>query len=872
MKVVKQLLFLFIYCVVSQANAQISAIAGLDHINPIGNDTLGGIILTTSGGQPPLSYEWKLDGMTTVSTSKDLNNAKRGYYSIVIKDALGAEISYYYNLEYKAIWTDLNGVASRNDSLIAGGAGLIGSPSARSFNILGPNKDGGLDFVVQHAIDLFFVGFVNNATADATGSTSDVEFAVYSTYGNLYAFINNSLTHIGYMVNGDLISVQRIGAFYYVALNGQYIYSIATNPAKALKVKALLSDPLINVGCSFADSSSGKPMKVKPVIDHIKPDGISSTGNILLNLSGGTTPYDIQWSPGNVKDQNLLNVSRDLYAVQITDGTPDNLELAYRLGYRVKWNEAGNVLARNDSLVMSGSSPGCRSANVLPQDQDGWAEMICGEFVSPFIIGFIDADKDFSPTHLDLDFSFHITYGNTLYAWYGGNFIYLGTVQQGDAVRLERNAGYFSIVKNNVKLYSVDANNAAMKLKAYLDGSIPIHNFGCSFMPGFNASLQKNAADYTHQYNGAVSIYPYGGTKPYTVRWADNQVLSSRSDLIPGRYLVTISDSLKKDSLQKYIDIGIKPSWKITKNLAFSSDTIIKPTADSLGISIAENIIDVNKQGALELKINQADHDIAIGFIGTTTGEREAERLDLLSEKAIFAYELMKNSIDNKLPYDGNTLKLSSEYDAINMIRLNKGNMTILMNNSEETARFSYQVDDVIKVGRGSEGKISVAINDAVVYDHPVNANALYLSPAILVNTHLITGTPEVLQGLGGDPPPVFIPPVTIFARPANKLDGGFYTAISGKVYFAVEGEYNTSTLKFKVYNNANTAIMTNGVGNYLNYVTQDIGDNRRSLNVGNLANGFYVLEITNEKNEKQYLRFKQYISTGTGTGTANQN
>ena len=100
------------------------------------------------------------------------------------------------------------------------------------------------------------------------------------------------------------------------------------------------------------------------------------------------------------------------------------------------------------------------------------------------------------------------------------------------------------------------------------------------------------------------------------------------------------------------------------------------------------------------------------------------------------------------------------------------------------------------------------------------------------------------------------------FALLDKELNGEYYKLFDGKLFFKYEGQYDKTTLKYRVYNavvSGSTAASYPPATNspdMMNYVTVNPGDNRYTLNTGSLVSGPYVLEVINEKNERLYLRF----------------
>ncbi len=92
-----------------------------------------------------------------------------------------------------------------------------------------------------------------------------------------------------------------------------------------------------------------------------------------------------------------------------------------------------------------------------------------------------------------------------------------------------------------------------------------------------------------------------------------------------------------------------------------------------------------------------------------------------------------------------------------------------------------------------------------------------------------------------------------------REMDGGYYQLDGTNLRFTLDGEYTLNTMKFKVLDRTLATTLSN-VANagLLNVVTTKPGDNRYMLDCSGLAAGYYTLEVSNEKNEKLYLRFKR--------------
>ncbi len=87
-----------------------------------------------------------------------------------------------------------------------------------------------------------------------------------------------------------------------------------------------------------------------------------------------------------------------------------------------------------------------------------------------------------------------------------------------------------------------------------------------------------------------------------------------------------------------------------------------------------------------------------------------------------------------------------------------------------------------------------------------------------------------------------------------KELDASYYTCANGRLYFTVDGDYSNTSLNYKVYDYTRNIVP----GLSINTSVLENGDNRFNLNIASLANGYYVLEVINQKQEKLVLRFKK--------------
>lgn len=164
----------------------------------------------------------------------------------------------------------------------------------------------------------------------------------------------------------------------------------------------------------------------------------------------------------------------------------------------------------------------------------------------------------------------------------------------------------------------------------------------------------------------------------------------------------------------------------------------------------------------------------------------------------------------------------------------------------------SAKLDDYILVEKEANGKVKVSIAGA---NYPYNPGNVTLTVGETKHKKLKFKSYVKIDNFSIGPEDV----ITSFPckEPsyyplANDLDGGYYHTMGSFLFFKYDGEYNSGNLNYKVENEAGADVTAS---TSLNIATREVGDNRFKLFAGSLPVGFYKLTVTNEKNEKYYLR-----------------
>jgi hypothetical protein len=98
--------------------------------------------------------------------------------------------------------------------------------------------------------------------------------------------------------------------------------------------------------------------------------------------------------------------------------------------------------------------------------------------------------------------------------------------------------------------------------------------------------------------------------------------------------------------------------------------------------------------------------------------------------------------------------------------------------------------------------------------------------------------------------------PKAVYGALTKDPDGTFYRTYKKKLYFKYDEKYNDGTLKYTIYNSSHQPMQTSSLVLNKNYGSNWFDINLTSVS-GFVLNSVYLLEVENDKGQKEYLRFK---------------
>lgn len=736
-----------------QVQAQIQVKATISRLVPDGVHTTGSIALDVSGGEEPYHFLWHPSGVN----SKDLLNAPDSLHTVTVVDSHYDTVSYSYRLGYQVKWGHMNGTLFRNDSMLTGPT-YTTRPSALSLSALRPDVNGWAEMVLENFSSPFLVGFSAHPSLLFPGDITDIDFGFSIEPGNaLLAWDMGSPIYLDTYQEGDVVRIGRDESGFYLSKNNVVLHTRSFGIGQNLRLKVSLEqDMLLNLGTSFADSTTGRALRVFSLIDHLKAGEGDYDGAISARVSGGASPYTYHWEPIPLEfNSPNLGVTQGEYTLKVKDYSGDSLMYRYQIGYKSVWSSFNGIVQEGDVLTKEGphdnENASALGRNILPAAESGWLEVVTPELTGPFLLGFLDAAvTENIGNHMDMDFGFHMTYDHLLYAYAYGMFTYLGEVETGDVIRIWKDNGRFYLSRNQQALYYVDMDGSKdLKPKILMDGLSKVFNIGSSFNTGFRASVQKFHAGYDDFHSGAVSLLPAGGAMPYHYTWPDGDNSDTKTGLFPGSYAVRVRDA-EHQELLKIIDIGVQPSWNIRKNVVYRADSVNLIREDSLGLFVSHNMSFSGEASWFEIKAGDVGSEYAFGFIGNSREEMDTTvqppvfpPAGLSSKMGLLTGICQEAFLDNLSYSATGELELPTEFGDMFFVRVRQNEVIILMNGAPETS-YTFQAGDLLKTGRRENGSVYLRINDRDVFIAETDFSGKFLVSSLVLKSRI-----SELSGMG---------------------------------------------------------------------------------------------------------------------------
>jgi len=300
----------------------------------------GNILVTTSGGALPYSFNWN-NGLHT----EDLSNLHAGNYSLTVTDVYGCQI-----VLYDTVQNITSGVSIVQDSLFNESCGQ--SDGAVYVTIQGGTGPYTLLWntgATTDDISGLSAGSYSLTVTDATSCNVVLNASIVNNTGGMAISFSN--TQDDYCNNADgFIDIEVAGGatpYSYDWSNGD-----TTQDITLLTQGNYVVTVTDNNGCEMSQSfsignSSGAAINVSSVIENTMCENFN--GSVDLTVLSGLQPLTYEWSNGST-NQDLTLVGAGLYSVIMTDaaGCKDTSEFTVgqdfneNLDFYYVWTENDN--------------------------------------------------------------------------------------------------------------------------------------------------------------------------------------------------------------------------------------------------------------------------------------------------------------------------------------------------------------------------------------------------------------------------------------------------------------------------------------------------------------------------------------------------
>ncbi|MBL0343014.1 MAG: gliding motility-associated C-terminal domain-containing protein [Bacteroidetes bacterium] len=483
------------------------------------------------GGTPPFSLLWNT-GLTTPTIS----SLAVGSYTVTITDA---------NLCTR----------QRVATVIAAGAPLAVIDSVKNVKCNG-ELTGGIFISVTGGQLPYTYSWSNSAITQDITNIAAGNYTVTITDANLCSVVadtivsqpalivvGNSITNTSCgQANGSITANPTGGIIPYTYLwsNGFTTQSISNLSAGSYTVTVTDANLCTKVQSSNVGTSSG-PVAVVDSVRNVRCNG-GATGAVFITVTNGTLPYSYLWSNG-VTSQDLINVVLGTYTVTVTDfnnctfTTSATITQPAVLNDSIQVSNATCGAATGSATVFpyGGTSPfqfvwstGATTATILNLNSGSYTVTITDSLgctkQSVAVVNSIGGPS------LAIDSIVNVkcfgTATGAIYVAVSGGVSPL-IYQWSNSASTQDLIG---VIAGTYTLTVTDGNNCNSSISgiitqpAVLNDSVNVINAACGSA------------------NGAVTVFPFGGTAPYTYLWNNGALTQSISGLLAGTFTVTITD------------------------------------------------------------------------------------------------------------------------------------------------------------------------------------------------------------------------------------------------------------------------------------------------------------------------------------------
>ncbi len=840
--------------------------------NP-GND--GSITLNVSGGSGTYTYQWSNGGSTA-----QLTGLNAGTYSVTVSDGSGTNVVQTHELGFQVGYFETSGMTVAGQSITKQAADGLANGQALTTNNLGPNQNGALIYQYNTGSSTQVIAF-RHSEERIGYNLKNQDYALWLANDNVSILIDGQLVVSGAAPqNGEVFRLSREGNAILFSRNGRVFHQTTTDAAHYLNGEVRLysnGDQLNGLAANFCYG----PLSLEASIyDASSTEG----GKVELLELGGQPPYTLAWDdqtglaldtldsifsdtnlfplpPTNLALGGSLNPRSQLrtgsYSVSVQDASQATFSKTIEVGTEIIWHN-----------VIGGQFDGYRSFSKTASD--GWGNALfaaanrfdAGEqanmsFEVPsnkevMALGLRNATLAQAQVVSDFDFAFSIDQ-SALHIQENGQLLSnVSTVAQGDHLELRQDGTVLEYLKNGTPIRTTTlpgATDFTFQGTVYkTNGKVNGFSSRSDHWPTVDATI-VHANCITNLGSISVTLDPVSGTSNYNYQWFMNgeligNTLTPPSPLGSGTYELEISyidPSGNQQVVSSFHSIGYEVVWTDLVNATATTNTLTSTNTQlgQFGGGASMALLPANLNGWAEYEVGN--------FITDPSGDHY---------HAAFGFS-----------YSNTDHTFTHINYVIELVKTPTNSFAIFRTSSSQNqvASLDFNPGDRVRISRTGGGQILLQLRPLVgslvdiVPAQPFVSNynaALLVDVSILGNSYSIENT---ITSFGC---PTGLTAVDVpYAHLERKLDGSTIHTIGKQLGFRFWEEYSVTEVPLEyriidpisnneVYNNADGSAAPQEL---VSYGTQNITFNFCDFP---LPSGIYVLEVTNSKRERWYLRF----------------
>jgi gliding motility-associated-like protein len=517
-------------------------------------DNSGNIHVMVSGGTPGYAYNW-----SNGSTTQNLNHIAAGSYQLTVSDMNNCSTTGNFTVNEPA---PLNLYVSN-----------IQHVSCFGFS------DGSVAVHVGGGTVPYSFSWSNAATTQNLFNIPAGNYTLQvSDFNNCTASLNALVTQpdaliISLSVTDPSCHGQTNGSIDAYVIGGTVPYRFSwSNGATSEDITGLGAGTYTLVvndrqNCTAQRSATliaPQPLSVMAVINDVTCHG-NRSGSISIHVTGGTTPYDFNWS-NNATTQHLFNISGGIYTLTITDAAGCTAVYSYNV-YEpdllvVSIAQQDNVSCHgfSDATIVPAVSGGVPPFNYLWSNHATTA-VLTNIAAANYSLTVTDANQCTAtitttvtePAILQVTLNVHhatctgSTDGYIQSVVNGGTAPYIFNWSNGATT-----PNITSLPAGTYTLVVTDANNCVAQQTATVIAP-----------PQLTLLLSKTDLNCFGSNNGTAMVNVSGGTAPYHYLWSNNVTSQTITHLTQGAYSVTVTDA-NQCTISGSITLNQPPQLNIT--------------------------------------------------------------------------------------------------------------------------------------------------------------------------------------------------------------------------------------------------------------------------------------------------------------------